>query len=482
MEIDLVLPSTPTLTLPPTLNVPPDIPHDPSISLLFPENTPYRVADNPFRGSISKELSESHKKALKDALTSIRGPFNFDTDESYTFNGEYVGTDITAESFDSAANTVIAALERGYYPNRDSTPLGPSDWARLSCALLAAVGRGYHRQAITNQEAALEKARAGTTDPKPLNSAHPTFFHRLHVTAEEIASHLGADISEETESYQDWYSTLKNEFTVKVTKAAAAEVDEKWLTWKANEIDRLAATYKKEMGIKARERSTKYFIQTADTLGLQFIGEGPPKVNPPPTTGRKRTASGSAPTPSQSAVNTPRAMTIPLPTPQPAPPASVTPKATRVNPPRAAKRVTSASPTPRGREPTPASQRTTRVDPSSTPHPRKKAPAPQPVLRTDPEEGRPPQMPPRRTAGAPEQPDAATLTASVLTKILARLEALERFSMPPPVRSPEVQNGPAQAPYKPWEDAGTRNNREAPHGPQPTVVEEGDFTLVARNE
>jgi hypothetical protein len=37
-----------------------------------------------------------------------------------------------------------------------------------------------------------------------------------------------------------------------VGHVAAAEVDKKWLTWKAIEIDRLALTFKKDLGIKAR--------------------------------------------------------------------------------------------------------------------------------------------------------------------------------------------------------------------------------------
>ena len=35
----------------------------------------------------------------------------------YDFNGANVGTDTTAESFNSAVMMVIAALERGYHPN-----------------------------------------------------------------------------------------------------------------------------------------------------------------------------------------------------------------------------------------------------------------------------------------------------------------------------------------------------------------------------
>jgi hypothetical protein len=71
--------------------------------------------------------------------------------------------------------------------------------------------------------------RAEAADPNPLLSVYPTFFHRLGTTAEEVAFNLGADAGESPDGYQEWYSTLKNNFTKKATKAAAAEVDEKWL-------------------------------------------------------------------------------------------------------------------------------------------------------------------------------------------------------------------------------------------------------------
>jgi hypothetical protein len=129
-----------------------------------------------------------------------------------------------------------------------------------------AVGRGYHCQYVPDQEAALERMRAGAIDPNPLLSAYPTFFQCLGTTAEEVASTLEADAREEPDSYQEWYSTLKNDFTEKATKVAAAEVDEKWLNWKANKLDRLAGNFQNEIGDKARKEGISYFIETAQRL------------------------------------------------------------------------------------------------------------------------------------------------------------------------------------------------------------------------
>jgi hypothetical protein len=295
MELDPQLPPLSTLTPISTLpNVPPDRPPDPSISLLFPEATRFRALGNPFRGPLSKALQETHKSSLGEALNGLRSPFLFIPDEPLDFNGKSVGADISTENFNAAAITVIGTVERGYHPTRDPTPLSASDWARLSCALIAAIGRGYHRQYATDQDSNLGKVRAAALDPNPLTPDYPTLFHRLAATAEDIAQHVKPG----QEGYQDWYSNIKKGFTEKVTKADTAEVDEKWLTWKANEIDRLARHYDLEIAAKARKRGKKYFIAMAFRLGLQctpMSGTNDATSSPTALAGKKRTASGSAP-------------------------------------------------------------------------------------------------------------------------------------------------------------------------------------------
>jgi hypothetical protein len=290
MELTPQLPPLPTLTLSSTLlNDPPDKPPDPSISVLFPENTRYRVPDNPFRGPLSQKLKKEHRQALQEALGCIKEPFFFELEEPIRFEGANVGVDTSTENFNAAVITVIAAIERGYFSMRDPTPLGPTEWARLSCAVLAAVGRGYHRQYTTEQEGHLEKVRAEAIDPKPLTN-NPTLFHRLSAIACNVSDHVGVD----QEGYQDWYLTIKEEFTKKATKAAAAEVDEKWLLWKANQIDRLAHNHQQEIAARAREHGIDYFIETGQRLGLHITRSVNATIpTPTPTIGRKRSLSGS---------------------------------------------------------------------------------------------------------------------------------------------------------------------------------------------
>ncbi|KAF8492081.1 hypothetical protein F5888DRAFT_945291 [Russula emetica] len=135
MELIPLPPSPPTLTLTLNSNIPPDIPPDPSLSMLFPENTPYRVPNNPFQGPTSKGLSEIYKKALREALHTVRSPFLFNPVEPYSFDGTCVGVDTSSDSFNSAVTTVIAAIERGYCSNRDPAPLGRVAEVRFSPVL-----------------------------------------------------------------------------------------------------------------------------------------------------------------------------------------------------------------------------------------------------------------------------------------------------------------------------------------------------------
>ena len=294
MDLPPLLPPLPTLTLVSTqLSVPPDKPPEPSISMPFPEATKYTAPGNPFKGPLSQKLKSDHQKSLQDALSSIRETFFFEMKEPIGFNGEAVGVETSSEDFNAALTTVIAAIERGYHSSQEPTPLGPTEWARLSCAVLAAVGRGYCRQYASEQESQLQKVRAEVIDPNPLTKKNPTLFHRLACIADDIGTHVEPDL----DGFRDWYTTLKEEFNVKATKAAAIEIEEKFLSWKAYQFDRLANQVRQEIVAKARSEGSNYFMDTAERLGLIFVRNTGAKsaTAPPPTplAGKKRSASGS---------------------------------------------------------------------------------------------------------------------------------------------------------------------------------------------
>jgi hypothetical protein len=286
------LPLPLTLTPQPTpLNTPPDRPPDPGISILFPEITPYRAPDNPFRHSLTETLKKAHRTVLKEAMNKVRKPFQYFTDTILDFDGSVVGAKTTSEDFNAAVLVVTAALERGYYPHCDFTLLGPSDWAKLSCTMLAAVGCGYYRQEAHNSKSTLEKVRDSSYDPEPLDPKFPMLFHCLAATADHLEMHIGIDQS----NYQDWYLTIKETFLEKATKAATAEVEEKWLHWKAKQIDRRAATQEVEITNAVRSRNASYFTEMATQFGLQFTQGTLVSTASIPTTGKKRLASGTIP-------------------------------------------------------------------------------------------------------------------------------------------------------------------------------------------
>jgi hypothetical protein len=440
MELSPQLPPLPTLTLNSTqLNAPPEEPPDPSISMLFPENTEYRAPNNPFRGSLLKVRNREHKEALQEALKGIRASFLFSTERVLEFDGACVGVSASADDFTAAVTLVIAAIERGYYSSRDPTPLGPSEWARISCALLAGVGRGYHRQYSTEKETILDKVRAEVLDPNPLPK-NPTLFHRLAAIADDLNTHIGVD----QEGYQDWYIALKKEFNEKAAKAAATEVDEKWQEWKANHLDMLAHQHEKEIAGTLREKGIDYFIATGQRMGLHFTREqNLTPTTPTPIVGRKRTLSGSrcgSATPTmRKAIPLEGSATLPT--------------------------------TPRGRSDIPHSPIRMQLDPPRSPQTAALTPETEKKGNLD-----------LDTIMAAFKTVIGPAIESAIAPYAAKITALEKATMPKPSNL-DKNLGIQQRSKSPPSPKGVRASIWAPSGPaQRTDAEENEFTLVTRNE
>jgi hypothetical protein len=92
---------------------------------------------------------------------------------------------------------------------------------------------------------------------------------------------------------------LKDKFNVKAMKAAAIEIEEKFLSWKAYQFDRLANQARQDIIAKARSGGVSYFMETAKRIGLHFVhwhntGTKSATTLPPAClAGRKCSASGS---------------------------------------------------------------------------------------------------------------------------------------------------------------------------------------------
>ena len=146
-----------------------------------------------------------HQHTLQDTTTSLRLPFIYETKGSFLFRGDDVSSSISAETFNAAALTIIAALEQGYYSAKDPTPLSPREWTQLSCSLTAAIGCGYHCQESFGKESTLKKVHNKTMDMDPLLSAYHTLFHQLAM----IAAHAEDCVSPDMEDYWGWYFDLR---------------------------------------------------------------------------------------------------------------------------------------------------------------------------------------------------------------------------------------------------------------------------------
>ena len=255
------------LTLTPDSNtiVPPKKPPEPPNLALKPGTSSERTPGNPFGSTHPMAIEEAHNRSLREAVTEARAPFQYQPVGGLTYNGANIGCDIRLDAFNSSVNLLIETLGQGFHSPQAPAALNTADWAKLSCALLAAIGRGYCSE-YTCKEPKLEKVRMEALDPNPLGPKYLTLFHCLAATATQLESHLGVD----QEEYIDWYSTLRESFTEKATKATATEVEEKWQQWKAAQINRRAEAQEMEISVAVRQRNVNYFLSAANEVGLRL--------------------------------------------------------------------------------------------------------------------------------------------------------------------------------------------------------------------
>ena len=402
----------------------------------------------------TEEPSKDSTAALNEAIAQAGAPSLFTTDYNLAFNEvlDRVKPEDTQEVFNSSIKLIVHTLQGG--PEAPHKPalnvLGTADWARLACALLAAIGRGYKLQFSQALEEGKKKDWAEAPDPNPLSANFPTLFHRIAATAD----HLGDQITGDQVDIGSWVLEAKANLHDKATKAAQKEVEETLQQWKGEEINRRAAAQGAVIAGEVRKKNVEYFRGVAAELG--FRPPLPPQgvLNGTPR-GKKRTASGS--------LAAPRA--------QPTTPGT-------------SKSPTRDMETPRGRPTNPAPPTRRWADPSPTPQPRKKTPAPQAILNLSPKVrlnlGPKVSTLPLANTG---QLDVATITAAIQTAMgpaiqmamaqyTARLSALERSSAPgTTVRAgahPSHNEQPAQ-----WAYAA-----QQPDPPNPPS--QGDeFTLVS---
>ena len=477
MALNPTPPSGPTLTLGPEANPPPTIPPpDPPNPPLPPQNLKANGLENPNRNMPSRAPGENQDQALVTSLDEARAPYLYATNGHFAFNGTILGTEEPQGTFNSAIKLVIDTLQGGLNAPTAPTPnlLSMEDWARLSCALLAAIGRGY--SLMYDQDRAGVTAStdwANAPDPKPLGPKYPTLLHRLSATADSLADQVLTDVPEEEHSLAGWILEAKAGIHRKETEAIKALVKEDWRQWWTVQVNNKSASQAKEIADAACKRNVSYFCSAAAEFGLRLAPSAPAPPLPPPQTlptgtprGKKRTISGSAPS------------TEPT-----------TPRKHKANPPKDAINAPSPSATPRGRPADPRALKSTRTDPSPTPQPKRAPAVPQAVLSLSPKVTL--NLGPKVSALPPQTPgqlDIATITAAIQTAMgpaiqaamapySARLHALERTSMPPPMaRSiPHPNHGAPPSQYNP------PTPQQPTHLTQPSHEGSG-FTTVSRTK
>ena len=259
---------------PPPEIPPPEPPNPPPPK----KNLPAESLEDPHGYSPAEKLNEHHIREFEAFIAKARDPFSFTTDNHFSFNGSIEGQSNPEGVFNASAQLIIEVLQGGRdAPANPSTEgVGTTDWARLTCALLAAMGRGYTLQ--YDQSRSIAEIRKGwdeAPDPDPLATKYPTLFHRAAVTASLLDDQITAD----KDGFLSYATKLKADIHDIALKAAHAEVEEKTRQWKANQIERRTADLEKEISAEASRRNADYFLRAAAELGLR--PPPPPQAVPP---------------------------------------------------------------------------------------------------------------------------------------------------------------------------------------------------------
>ena len=146
-------------------------------------------------------------------IDNLHGPLQFHAGPSLStwYGHEHIG--LNKDQFMMAFNFITTVLDMGYYPSPGcKLPLlGALDWATLSSATLAAIGRGYAHSHSEYNEAHLDLIWRTTmdisTDKKDPPFSH--MFKQLMATTE----HLHTFLTPDNEDAVEWINNLKQKTT-----------------------------------------------------------------------------------------------------------------------------------------------------------------------------------------------------------------------------------------------------------------------------
>jgi hypothetical protein len=365
----------PTLLFPrsPTPEKPPNIfdfpPQDFADDFFQPD---FGEIPEDFLESPTKDMQAEWRRLKSEIIDGLRGPLQYRGPNTFEYwRGKEI-TGMNSSQFSTAVKTVLLALDAGYYPSRRGNIIGVDEWAALSSALLAAIGRGYSRPPGNeqNSEEFLDSIRKTALDhsENPSDLPFNNLFQRLTATAEQLHTYLLTD----NDGVADWIKDLQDKTRVFIDQHAEEAIQDATEQWKTHQVRQRGEYMEEQIRCAVADSCKDRLTSAAATLALTLVDDA------------ATTAEGSLPTP-------------------------------RRNPSRAAKKTHAPSLT----------------------GGRKAASAP-PV----------PQKPstniaqaPNNTPAAPDKtvpptPDLTSIIKAAMGPFMVRLEALERFSMPPPPGPP----------------------------------------------
>jgi hypothetical protein len=285
-----------TLTLGPIGNPRKKIPPDPPTPPHPPQNLLTNGPENLCSDLPAAKTDEDSAFALNATITQAGAPPRYTTDYNLAFKEAIAGfpPEANQEVFNSSVKLIVETLQGGPFVPREPARqvLSTADWARLSCALLAAIARGHSLLYSQTLEDSVKKDWAEAPDPDPLSPNRPTLFHRIAATAD----YLGDQVTSDQMDLVTWVLEVKADLRDTAAKAAQKEADEACRQWKINQINQYATAQRAQIAEEVRKRNTDYFLTVAAELGFRPPLPLPQEMPGTPR-GKKRTSSGSLATP-----------------------------------------------------------------------------------------------------------------------------------------------------------------------------------------
>ncbi|KAF8496110.1 hypothetical protein F5888DRAFT_1705350 [Russula emetica] len=228
-----------------------------------------------FLDSFESDYGGRQLELRNKVVENLKGPLTFQHQCQFQTWNQTVARGVTPIHFRSAVSLVIAALDRGYYPNPTNKAeplLSTEEWAELACSVIGATGRGYARPHSEDKTDFLNIARATSRDvtTEGSNLTFDTLFHRLGATAEALQTYVEGD-----DQVAGWLPEVEEDTIELLRYLATRHVEEALATWESLEVSRQANLMLPDLPQQAHEANLVKIQNIAAELGYELT----PKTN-----------------------------------------------------------------------------------------------------------------------------------------------------------------------------------------------------------